>query len=779
MKRLLACLFFVCILSMEGHAQILPGTTPAADSAAFAKVRARMDSIRQYRPTVALVLGGGGARGAAHLGVIRYMEELGIPVDIVTGTSMGALLGGFYAMGYRHKTLDSLVRAVNWPLMMSDDIPNSYLSYKQRKYRDDYLLRIPFQSDGKDLEKRLERRRMLETMPDGVLYGLNVRNLLSSVSVGYQDSLSFADLPIPFACVATDFYSMAPKYWTSGHIIDALHSTMAIPFYFRALRKGGEILVDGGMRNNLPADIAREMGADIIIGSEMVIRRERNQLNSPVDFVMQSIIMLSSSVMEKVVGLLDLHVHHELKGYTMLSFDTRSVADIIDQGYANAVEQKALFEAIATVVAGKKTPPVAQHAPARNLARQGVRVDEVRFTGIREEEKDYLLRPRDYPADGIYDQAVIERLLNKIYGTNAFEAVTYRLEGHEEPFTLVFDCRKGQASDLALSLRADTDEALAASVHLGLGTRRLTGPSMTADLKLGTNPALALGGRYTPRLGLPAVGLTARARLVNVSHGLAREIDDRMLHTATDLFVEDSRLRLGSMRAGVSAEMIPFKRHLSQEEFWSVGDGRSYWLSAFGNFRLDTFDDGYFPTKGVRLFLDGRYVFKGRRQVRSASDAIREEAVSPYLSALAGFQGAFSFGRSFTLLPQLNLGWTSTDPESVNPMHRVALGGFLANRYTERQVPFFAFSHGYRNCMACVAMALLDLRYRFLGKNYAFLRAGLATEDEQWAGLLHQVPMYALGAEYARQTIVGPFRLAGQWNNRFGFTFYASIGFDL
>ena len=87
-------------------------------------------------------------------------------------------------------------------------------------------------------------------MPDGFLYGINVRNTLSSISVGYQDSLSFADLPIPFACVATDLYSMTPKYWTSGNINAALRSTMAIPFYFRAVRGGGEILLDGGMRNN-------------------------------------------------------------------------------------------------------------------------------------------------------------------------------------------------------------------------------------------------------------------------------------------------------------------------------------------------------------------------------------------------------------------------------------------------------------------------------------------------------------------------------------------------
>ena len=252
---------------------------------AFAKVRARMDSIRQYRPTVGLVLAGGGARGMAHLGVIKYIEELGIPVDVVTGTSMGGLLGGLYALGYRHDQLDSLVRDINWPVMMSDNVPDEYVSYKMKTYQEHYLIRIPFHYKNKDLAQRQELERVAEIMaeeaglsstdmlhesisrmglglPDGVLYGLNVRNLLSSVSVGYQDSISFADLPIPFACVATDLYTLTPKYWTSGNITTALRSTMAIPFYFRAVRDEGAVLLDGGMRNNYGRRHNHRLGHD-------------------------------------------------------------------------------------------------------------------------------------------------------------------------------------------------------------------------------------------------------------------------------------------------------------------------------------------------------------------------------------------------------------------------------------------------------------------------------------------------------------------------------------
>ena len=819
MKKLLSIITLACVFSFSGWAQILTSSHPEADSLAFAKVRARMDSIRQYRPTVGLVLAGGGARGLAHLGVIKYMEELGIPVDVITGTSMGGLVGGLYALGYKHDQLDSLVRDIEWPVMMSDNIPNAYIGYKLRKYRDTYVIRLPHHYDDEDLVDRLKNERIAEKMaeeaghdsadmltesiskmgigmPDGFLYGLNVRNMLSSVSVGYQDSLSFADLPVPYACVATDLYSMTPKYWTSGNVIDAMRSTMAIPFYFRALRKNGEVLLDGGMRNNFPVDIARAMGADIIIGSDMAIHRELNELNSPVDFLMQTITLLASSTMGPALKLLDLRVHHDLNGYTMFSFDDASVDEIIDQGYQNALAQKELFEAVAKVVTGKNEAPVARPTPAINLAQAKVRVDEVRFHGIRDDEQDKILHADDYPADGLYDKTIVERLLNQIYGTNAFESVSYHLEGHEEPFTLVFDCQKGQTNDFAVGLRADTDETVAVALHYGLGTRRLSGPRLTADLKLGTNPSTALSFTYKSQIGLPTVGVTARTRLLHSTSGYMSTVSDRLFSMAADAFVEDSRMRFGSMRAGVTAEMDPYEHYLSPSEFWTGWDWKSYWLSAFATLKLDTFDDGYFPDKGVRMSLDGRYVFKGysididpatysENEEELLNQAVTEDGTVPrYGTVLGSFEGAFSLGSHFTILPKLYVGWYSIRPDDtgdqncLNPKHIVTIGGFMPNRYTERQIPFFGFSIGYRNCRPISTVAQVDFRYRFARKNFVTARGGIFSDSYTVKDIFLQYPFYAVGLEYARQTIVGPLKVAVQYCDVTGVTAYAGIGFD-
>ena len=821
MQKFLASILAALCLPLAANAQILQSATPEADSLAFAKVRERMDSIRQYRPTVGLVLAGGGARGLAHLGVIKYMEELGIPVDVIAGTSMGGLIGGLYAMGYKHDQLDSLVRAIDWPVMMSDNIPNSYVGYKIKQYRDTYVIRIPHHYDNEDIKRRLEQEKLLERMseeagtgtadmlqeslnkmglgmPDGYLYGLNVRNMLSSVSVGYQDSISFADLPIPYANVATDLYTMTPKYWTDGSITTALRSTMAIPFYFRAVRGGGEILLDGGMRNNFPVDLAKEMGADIVIGSDMAIHREINELNTPVDFLFQTITLLASGTAGPAMEMLDMDVHHELTGYNMLSFDDKSVDDIIDQGYKNALDHKEEFEAIARKVAGKPVPAISQNPPAVNLAQTKVLVDNIQFEGITEDERLKVLHKSDYPVDGMYDRATIERMLNRIYGTNAFESVTYRLEGHQEPYTLVFDCQKGPVNDLALGLRADTDETVAIALHYGLGTRRLSGPRLTADLKLGTNPSLAIEGIINSRIGLPSIGATFRNSLLNSSSGWQSDVEDRLFTTAIDLFMEDSRMLFGSMRAGFTAEMDPYERYLSYDDLWVGWDWKSYWLSAFANFKYDTFDDGYFPTKGLRISLGGRYVFKGY-SIDLDEDAyyhvegttVTEGGVVPnYWSTAASIEAAFSIGRNFTILPSLRAGYymtkdfyknfdTAPSPELLmNPKHVVTFGGFMPNRYTERQLPFFGYPSAYKNTLPISVISQLDLRYRFVRKNYVTVRGGVAVDSYYFSDLKVTYPLWALGMEYSRQTMVGPLRVAFQWNSTDGVTFYSSIGFD-
>ncbi len=819
MNLLKIALLPICISlsTLIGTAQnriIAPSVNPTEDSLAVARVRAKMDSIRQYRPTVAVVLGGGGARGMAHLGVLRYMEEMGIPVDLVGGTSMGGLVSGLYSLGYGAHYLDSLVRAIDWTVMMSDKVPDSFQTYKVRRNKERFALTVPFHYDDKDMRTRIKRQIRFNKnyeqsdtrtgdmgqemmakvgmgLPDGFLFGYNVRNTLSSVSVGYQDSLAFDELPVPFFCVATDMLSLKEKNWTAGSLVDAMRSTMAIPGYFRPVRLEGMVLVDGGTRNNFPVDIARAMGADIVIGSEMPTPRTLADLNGLANLLMQNITLMSADICETNRRNTDILLQHELKGYTMLSFDSKSVEDIIAQGYARAVENKEAFEEIAKRVGAEPGAQAPERRQAIDLAKHKVRIGEIRYEGITEKESAFVISHALLPRNGLYGRAEIERILSALYGTKAFESVTYRISGDSEPYTLIFDCQKGQTNEAGAGLHVDLDEAIYLGGHLGIGTRRLSGLRFISELKIGQVSQLDLDLSYKPLAPLPVFGIAWKNSYRNFSYRIDETTQARQFSKARyngvnsrlELYAEDARMVYGNVRFGAAYEMEPFENYLDNQMHWEGWDFRSRWFSTFASLRYDTFNESYFPTRGFRLKLDTRYVFDGYSTFLEdegmEAGEYYEGEVSPYSVGTVHASVAVPLGRVVVLQPSVYAGWQTEQPGHMNFIHTLAAGGTVAGRYIDNQIPFFGFSQGFFICGSYAATAQLDVRFRLNHKNFLTLRGGVFQDKEVLADLVRTRPTaYAVGAEIGQKTVVGPMKFGAQWCDKTGFSVALSVGFD-
>ena len=806
MKKLfffLTLFLSTCCFAQNGL--MVTSVDPLADSIAIAKMRVRMDSIRQYRPTGAVVLAGGGARGMAHLGVLRYMEEMGIPVDLVGGTSMGGLVSGLYSLGYNAEYLDSLVRAIDWTVMMSDKIPDSFQTYKVRRNKERFTLTFPFHYEDKDIEEKIRKQvrnnknfeqsnmhtgdmsaemmsKMGLGMPDGFLFGFNVRNTLSSVSVGYQDSLDFEKLPIPFYCVATDMYSMAEKNWTSGDLVDAMRSTMAIPLYFRPIRKEGMVLVDGGTRNNFPVDVAKAMGADIVIGSEMPMNRDLADLGSLTSIALQNISMMGSDIAIINRENTDLLLQHYLEGYTMLSFDSESVADIISQGYAEAQAHKEEFEEIARKV--NAYPAVSKARPATDIHKKKVKVGSIQFIGITEKEADYILNPAMLPRDGMYNREIIEELLSSIYGTRAFESVTYRMSGTQEPYTLIFDCQKGQTHEFGVGAHLDNDEKVYVAAHLGLGTRKLTGPRFIAEMKVGNISQLNLDFSYKPLLQLPIMGVALKNTYSDFNfrdnESAARF---KAFNTRADAYIEDSHLVFGKVRFGFSGEIEPYEDYLDKTMEWKDWDWKSRWYSTFASLKYDTFDESYFPSKGFGVMLDTRYVFDGYSIYLEDEGAAPGESyegdVPPYSVGLGSVSCAIPIGSSFVIQPSVYAGWATETLGHMNFIHALAVGGILAGRYVDNQLPFFGFSSGFHTCGHYAATTKLDLRYQINHKNFITLRGGSLHDEHSLNHIWKRKPTaYAFGAEIGRRSVAGPILLGVQWCDLTGVSVSLSLGFD-
>ena len=231
----------------------------------------------ESRPKIGLVLSGGGAKGAAHIGVLKYIEEAGIPIDYIAGTSMGSIVGGMYALGYSSDEILDIISSVDWDRLISNQVDRRKISFHQKQTQAVQVVSVPFslKSEQEDLQSRSFRN----SLPQGIVSGDNLINLFNSLSVGYSDPLSFSDLPIPFICIATNMISGEADILDSGEFTKSLRASMALPILFDPVKTNNTLYVDGGLTTNFPVEQCRAMGADYIIGVSMSPGLEDNPKN--------------------------------------------------------------------------------------------------------------------------------------------------------------------------------------------------------------------------------------------------------------------------------------------------------------------------------------------------------------------------------------------------------------------------------------------------------------------------------------------------------------------
>ena len=765
---------------------------PAADSAAAVVMRAHMAEIRKTRPTVAVVLAGGGAKGAAHIGVLKYLEEQGIPVDMVVGTSMGGLVGGLYSLGYSAYSIERIIRGVDWNVLMRDKVDPSHLTYNQRMNKERYILSLPFYFSAKSIvaqmregvdnfkegdENNSEAKHMRPIgasrnagTGEGLVRGINVQNLLSSLTVGYQDSMSFSQLPIPYVCVAADMVSLKEKNWTSGYINTAMRSTMSIPFFFTPVRTDGMILVDGGTRNNFPVDIARTMGADLIIGVDLHVPKGYEDLGGVVDLLMQNINLLDKEAYDNNLSQLDVYIHPSLNEFNMMSFDSKSIDTIISRGYEAASRAHDGLARIKKAV-GTATRYL-NHPSAVDISRTMVQIASVRFEGLSPREEVYFRKLIEIEPGGIYGLGDIEDCVSRIYATGAFEQVSFSLLGSDEPYPLVFRCIKGPMHhSVSLSARADVQEFVSLLFNLGFNTHKLYKHKVNLTAKIANNPYLQLQSSFSPLRGPMAV-INLRTRYTGCDVDWWSPTDGRgseqlkLWSSNAQLYLASARWHKGLLRFGVELDNVSFLRFSSEMDGTTLDVGGLH-TSFFGRYRYETFDNSYFPLRGASYGLSYTY--------KAFSFGVDD---SPYYHRIAAdIRLVFPLGERFAIAPSFWFRAIPTD-DDILFIHSNFLGGMMRNRYFDGQVPFIGFN-GLYAAKKCVGLFNIDFRLRLANRSFITFTAASFQESNAIYTTTIDPTAYAVGLQYGFHSKVGPLGANVHWcsiDNSVGF--YASLGFD-
>jgi len=689
---------------------------------------------RKVRPKVALVLCGGGAKGAAHVGVLKALEQLEIPVDMIVGTSIGGLVGGLYSIGYTADELSGMFRSMDWDRILSNTTVRRDAFYKTKEEDQKYFLMVPFSTLRKGENKKL--------LSSGFVNGQNVYNVLNGYSGGYRDSMDFRQLPIEFACIATDLSNGEKVVLNHGSLPMAMRATMAIPGFFEAVTIDGKVLVDGGVVDNYPVDVARSMGADIIIGVDIQDKLfTAEQLNTLPNVVMQLIGLLGVEQYHKNLKDTDIYIQPDVSNYSTLSFNKQAIDSLLVIGDVAAKGVIPQLEALSKALKKYKVEPAKAEGKrtyhAIPIEKDVYYISNIKVNGIDPKDVEWLLNHGRLTdgienfnhEDGSFKSTItgedLNKAINRFYGTGAFSSINYTMKGDspQYPDTLVIDFVEGPKHEAGVGVRYDTEEAAAVLLHLGMWSRQLFGSRVDLNVRLSYNPYVQVKYSYISKR-IPKFNFEYKFNSTDVSIfddsktvGHLKFVRNKLAASLSNLYVRNWNIDLGIAFEAYNVldwTTADPQQYSDPETVQEVNDGsvdiKGSWnyLLPYVKVTFDTRDSRYFTNKGIYFNADFSLPLGG----------IGANSGKSFPIFKADFVAAIRFSDRVCFIPRLTYrGYWSDDYYHI-PYYNYA-GGVEDGRYIDSQASFI----GINNLEAFYSnMAILrgDLRVRMWKKHYAY-----------------------------------------------------------
>ena len=686
------------------------------------------------RPKVGLVLSGGGAKGAAHIGVLKYIEEAGIPIDYIAGTSMGSIVGGMYALGYSSSEILDIISHVDWDILISDNVERKKISYSRKLENSTQLVTIPFSltTDKQELQKRSFKN----SLPTGIVSGDNLINLFNSLSVGYSDPIAFDELPIPFICIATNMMNGEADVLSKGIFSKSLRASMAIPVLFDPVKLDGTLYADGGLVSNFPAEQCRAMGADYIIGVSMSpgLESDPQNLSSIFSQVKQLKEIITDKEFDNYHELCDIFISPELKGVGMLSFNAESVARITQSGYEAASAQEESFKALKEKLCSET---VCQHVDslsrpkAVNILREKVLISGIELNGVGKGVEKWALRKCAVQVGDYVCKEDIDKSVSLYYGTGNYESVTYTLHRDltsAEGYILRFAFVESPPHDFGMGFRFDSQDMLSLLLKMGINSNCMSGFKADISSKLGGNQWLKANFSYGQML-YPRINLTYNFRNSELD---AYDMDElvmnmKFLQHKFRLYLSENYSRTIGVGVGVEAEFLhPRKVMYSLYDAVDMDYQAVNTLGTFAYIHYDNLNKSSFPTRGAKgqidfMWRDMLFTSKGTAPLGFGSLVFGLESYVPIIEdrvvLIPQLYGSFLFGKG--AVNGSCEGWNPVfnGPVPCYPSMNNMLGGAEMGRYIDQHLPFIGLnkiSLAFNN----LTIGRLDIRTRLFKKHY-------------------------------------------------------------
>lgn len=702
---------------------------------------------------IGLALSGGGAKGFAHIGALKALEELKIPVDYVSGTSIGSIVGGMYAIGYKPDEMMRLVKQQDWEFVLSDRMIRDHMPFFEKEEMDRYIISLPF--SGKSIE-----------LPSYFVEGQNIMQMLSDLTIGYHDNKDFLKFPIPFVCIAADLETGEEVVLNSGSLPQAMRASMAVPAAVSAEIIDDRMLVDGGVTNVFPVDRVREIGADVVIGVDIQTGlKGKDELNDGRNLVNQLVAILSKDLYEKNVKDCDVHIKPDLSEYTMTSFNQPAAVAMYEKGYEAVMAQKDKLLKLRDSLQLAYNP-IPKYKPVSD--------DDIFFLSKitvpagSEELQTYVKGKLELQEGQFVPFYLIKDGVRKLYATTNYEKVDYRLIGGKEK-TLVLNLIESKKNYLNVGLHYNLESQASLLINTTFKNQLGLGSLLSLDLNLSRLPAFKF--RYTLDKGtIPGVEFRydftgASYDLYNMGElaGFVKGNQNRIQLNTHTIF--NHNFTIG---AGFEMELYDVESY-----YYNAPDGEDPLVLNDENFynyqffiKLDDRDDKYFPYSGSFLQAYIKAI---------TSDFVSLNGATPLFIGSVKYKHASQISKRFTMLPAFYV--RVLYGEDATPYHYSRLGGDDWVEIIESQIPFYGMRLAEVQTNN-VGIAKLELRYNLFKTHYlhTFFNFGGVSSDFNFTK--NGRTIWGGGLGYSVNSFGGPlsFTLTTSSNNN-DFISYLSLGY--
>ncbi len=729
-------------------------------------MNAQSDSIMLPRKKVGVVLSGGGAKGMAHIGVLKVLERAGIPVDIITGTSMGSIIGGLYAIGYNAEALDSMVRKQDWSYVITDkeDLRNQSLSDRQKQ--NTYVF-----SRGLTIGKH----------DGGLIKGKNLAELFQHLCMGYTDSLDFNhDLLIPYACVATNIMDNSEVVFHSGRLPQAMRASMAIPAAFSPVRLGDMVLVDGGLKNNYPVDVAREMGADIVIGVTLSGKpKTADDIGGTMSIVGQIIDVNCVNKYAENIAITDLHMNVNPHEFSTASFTSAAIDSLIRYG-----EEEAMAHWDEIIALKKKIGiddsfrPTIFHPLRPQVLTEKMHVNSFIFENMTQPAERFLRQKFHLNKIDSIDAELGQELTTSMRIDLFYQTAECRFVPEGDGVNVILSAGDRKSMQLHAGMRYDTEDY--AALQLGLDIPFKTAVPIYTDITIRLGKRMMARGEITihPRsFTRPTLSYTFLGNDVDVYYKGDIDYNIRYNQSKAELMPINFNLRHFNLQGGLRWDYLYYRNKLGSDRAQQISLENEHFISYRARVSYNSENDWYFPTRGARFNGEYAYVTSDFARLNERADDGTRMGKTPGMSEIsADWRISFSLNKRLTFQPMVygRLLFGAFAPRIMAN----TIGGGWFGRQMEQQMPFAGIGNMEYADHQFVAVQL-QAQEQFATNHFAILRFATAQQADKLKKLVDYRTLLGFQVGYCYKSMFGPLGASFGYSN---YTkepyFFVNLGYE-